>query len=141
MGIQAAEHAEYNPNASTLLIVPAACPVSNRPAGAPRLSSKLKVKLRLNSSAFQIYRQQEIEEEFNCNYELNPAFQSAIEAKGLQMVGLGERGEARIVELDNHRFFVATLFLPQLTSTEDRPHPLIVAYLKAVLSSREESLL
>jgi CTP synthase (UTP-ammonia lyase) len=35
------------------------------------------------------------------------------------------------MELMNHRFFVATLFLPQLSSSPATPHPLIMAYLRA----------
>jgi len=37
----------------------------------------------------------------------------------------------RIVELSDHRFFLATLFVPQLSASPDLPHPLIVAYLQA----------
>jgi CTP synthase (UTP-ammonia lyase) len=33
--------------------------------------------------------------------------------------------------LSNHRFFLATLFVPQLASSPDRPHSLIMAYLQA----------
>src|SRR5436309_2570342 len=38
----------------------------------------------------------------------------------------------RIVELPDHPFFVATLFLPQARSTVASPHPLLVAYAAAV---------
>jgi CTP synthase (UTP-ammonia lyase) len=37
----------------------------------------------------------------------------------------------RAIELPRHRFFVATLFQPQLSSTAEEPHPLILAYLEA----------
>jgi CTP synthase (UTP-ammonia lyase) len=40
-------------------------------------------------------------------------------------------GEARIIELPAHRFFIGTLFLPQHLSTATRPHPLVVAYVAA----------
>ena len=52
---------------------------------------------------------------------------------------MGEEGEARIVEMIDHRFFLATLFQPQLTSKEGSPHPLITAYLEAVLSFKAAS--
>jgi CTP synthase (UTP-ammonia lyase) len=38
------------------------------------------------------------------------------------------------VELSNHPFYVATLFLPQISSRPESPHPLIVAYLRAALA-------
>lgn len=129
-------------NASTLLITPVACPVMGRPEGAPKLSGKLKLKVAPDSLAYRIYQRQKIEEieeaeeEFLCNFELNPAFQEAIERGGLELAGIGENGEVRIVELSDHLFFLATLFLPQLASVEGRAHPLIVAYLEATRGMR-----
>ena len=72
-----------------------------------------------------------MEEAFNCNYELNPDFREAIEASGLKVSGVSEDGGARIIELPGHRFYLATAFLPQLTSESNSPHPLITAYLEA----------
>jgi CTP synthase (UTP-ammonia lyase) len=46
--------------------------------------------------------------------------------------GVGDDGEIRIVELPAHRFFVATLFLPQTRSAAGRPHPLLAAFAAAV---------
>jgi len=70
-------------------------------------------------------------EQFRCSYGLSPRYQAAFEGSPLQVSGTDESGEVRIVELPTHRFFVATLFLPQLTSSAEKPHPLIVAYLRA----------
>lgn len=136
LGIRDADHAEYDPDVSTPLITPVSCPIPGRPEGAPKLSGKLKIAVHPDSLAFRIYRRGEVEEEFFCNYELNPAFRAGIDTGGLRVVGRGENGEARIVELPSSRFFVATLFLPQLASRRGRPHPLITAYLEAVLSFR-----
>jgi len=124
----------YDPDTLTPLIVLVSCPVTDRPEGAPRLWGKLKIKVSPDSLAFRIYQQSDIEEVFNCNYELNQAFQGMIAETGLRITGLGDNGEARIVELAEHRFFLATSYLPQLSSEEGRPHPLIVAYLEAVIN-------
>jgi CTP synthase (UTP-ammonia lyase) len=45
--------------------------------------------------------------------------------------GVSEDGGVRIVELPGLRFFLGTGFVLQLVSEERKPHPLIVAYLKA----------
>jgi CTP synthase (UTP-ammonia lyase) len=132
LGLRNAEHAEYDPHAATLLIAPVSCPVPGRPEGAPRLSGAQTIRLRPGSLASRIYRRLEIDEEFFCNYELDPAFQADLQAAGLQLVGFDGNGLARVVELDDHPFFIATLFLPQLASSEGRPHPLITPYLEAV---------
>jgi CTP synthase (UTP-ammonia lyase) len=52
----------------------------------------------------------------------------------LRTVGRDSDGNARIVELVSHPFFLATLFLPQLSSEPGNPHPVIVAFLKAAMA-------
>lgn len=63
-------------------------------------------------------------------------FRERILGASMVATGRGADGEIRIVELRGHPFFVATLFLPQLTSRPGVPHPLVVAYLKAALDAR-----
>jgi CTP synthase (UTP-ammonia lyase) len=43
-------------------------------------------------------------------------------------------GEVRALELDDHPFYVATLFLPQLRSAPGAPHPLIRGFAEAAAS-------
>jgi hypothetical protein len=73
------------------------------------------------------------EEQYYCQFGLNPHYQATIHDGGLRVVGVDEAGEARIVELAEHPFFVATLFVPPLTSTAEQPHALIIAYLQAAV--------
>lgn len=42
----------------------------------------------------------------------------------------------RIVELPSLRYFLATLFVPQTSSTPEDPHPLIVGLLRAATQNR-----
>jgi CTP synthase (UTP-ammonia lyase) len=81
--------------------------------------------------AHRAYGATAVTEQFACNYGLNPAYREPLSAAGLHVTGLDLTGEVRIVELREHCFFLATLFLPQLSSGPDRPHPLIMAYLQA----------
>lgn len=88
------------------------------------------------------YGRTEATEQFACNYGLNPEYREKISEKGLKITGMDSEGEARIIELSAHRFFIGTLFLPQLSSSPDNPHPLIIAYLKAAQdfqASRQKS--
>jgi CTP synthase (UTP-ammonia lyase) len=87
-----------------------------------------------------MYQNEAVTEQFRCNYGLNPNYQAEISRSGLQIAGIDLAGEVRIVELPRHRFFMATLFLPQLSSTPERPHPLILAYLKAAVAFRTATL-
>ena len=92
-----------------------------------------KIYITPGSSASQIYAANETEERFNCSYGLNDSYQDEMSKGGLKITGRDAGGEARIVELPNHRFFLATLFLPQLASSLDKPHPLILAFLRATV--------
>jgi len=89
------------------------------------------VRIVPGSEAHRIYGKHEATEIFACNYGLNEAFADQLRSKELRVSGYDEDGTARMVELPGHPFFVATLFVPQVVSRSGRPHPLILAYLKA----------
>jgi len=50
---------------------------------------------------------------------------------GFPIVARGAGGEIRAIESPTHRFFLATLFQPQLSSTEKKPHPVVLAFVQA----------
>jgi CTP synthase (UTP-ammonia lyase) len=85
--------------------------------------------------AHQAYGVERAIEQFRCSYGLNPLYREAFEGSPLQVVGIDAENEVRIVELPAHRFFIAALFMPQLTSSVKRSHPLILDYLKAAMTS------
>ena len=59
---------------------------------------------------------------------------------GLPVVARGESNEIRAVESPTHRFFIATLFQPQLSSKPGKPHPLIVAFVKSATDWAKKKL-
>src|SRR5207247_11365763 len=71
-------------------------------------------------------------EDFRCSYGVNRDYHRTLEQAGLRLSGFGEDGELRIVELPAHPFFVATLFVPQMRSPAERPHPLLAGFAAAV---------
>jgi CTP synthase len=126
-----AGHTETDPDTDLPLLVIASCPIDNPATEGPRLQGKLKISLIPNTIAYKIYGKQNITESFSCNYELNPEYREKLESHGLVVSGLSDNRRARIIELPDKRFFMATGFLPQLNSTPEKPHPLFIAYLKA----------
>ena len=118
------------------VITPVACPVPGRHPGAPKLSGVRRLLLRPETLLAGIYGSISAHEEYFCNFEVNPKYESVFERSGLAPSAFGEQGELRAVELPGHPFFVATLFQPQLGSAEGYPHPLMVAFLKAAVSYR-----
>ena len=73
-------------------------------------------------------------EKYYCNFGLNPAFEPSLKAGGMCITGRDAEGGARIIELPAHPFFVATLFVPQTSSTRAMPHPLIRQFASAALA-------
>ncbi|TRZ43525.1 hypothetical protein [Robertkochia solimangrovi] len=57
-----------------------------------------------------------------------------VHKNGFKIVGTDDGREARILELANHRFFIATLFVPQDNSSRENPHKLVTKFLECVLN-------
>jgi CTP synthase (UTP-ammonia lyase) len=122
LGVEDAQHAEYDPYASRLFISELRCSLAGR---------TMSVELAADSRAAELYGRTEAHEQYYCDFGLNPDFRSELEAVGLQVTGSDQDGEARVVELPDQPFYLATLFVPQLDSLPERPHPLVSALLTA----------
>ena len=93
------------------------------------------VQIVPGSRARLLYGMDEVVEEFWCSYGLDSQYRKAIAGAGFVVSGVDAAGEARIVESAAHRFFVATLFLPQKRSEPGRPHPILKAFASLVNST------
>lgn len=122
MGIQEASHAETDPYASCLFITPLSC---------PHVGKTMEVNVKPGTRAADIYKNTRSTERYYCNFGLNPAYQNHLERAGLQISGADEAGEARIMELPQHPFFIGTLFVPQANSAKGRPHPIVMEFVRA----------
>jgi CTP synthase (UTP-ammonia lyase) len=129
LGFEDAQHAEYDPYASELFISELSCSV---------VGQTMNVRLEPGSRAAAFYGEAEVAEQYYCNFGLNPAHQQRLHEGGLRVVGVDRDGESRVLELPDRRFYVATLFVPQLSSRASSPHPLISAYLRAALDFQRD---
>jgi len=120
LGLKDVKHAEYDPYDSNLFISALSCSL---------VGETQKIFIDKNSKIYQFYNKSEVEERYNCNFGLNPHYQKMIDESGFRVVGTDDKGEARILELPQNKFFIATLFVPQQNSLPTIPHKLIVAYL------------
>jgi CTP synthase (UTP-ammonia lyase) len=125
VGFADAQHAEYDPYASTLFITPLSCSLAGQ---------TMTVRLRDDTLAARAYGRATAAERYYCNFGLNPAYLATITQAGLAVSGTDQDGEPRILELPSHPFFVATLFVPQTSSTPAAPHPLLTALIQAALT-------
>jgi CTP synthase (UTP-ammonia lyase) len=75
-------------------------------------------------------------ERYYCRFGLGARWRGVLHEAGLRVAGVDESdGGARILRLDDHPFYVLALFVPQTSSTPERPHPLVARYLEAALQS------
>jgi CTP synthase (UTP-ammonia lyase) len=122
LGFEDAQHAEYDPYASRLIVSKLACSLVGR---------SLPISLATDSKTSGFYGKTAIEEQYYCNFGVNPEHVPLLRSGPLKIVGSDPEGEVRVVELPNHPFFIGTLFVPQFNSTEAKPHPLLVNFLRA----------
>ncbi len=121
LGAAEAQHAEYNPYASSLFVTPLNC----SPAG-----QSMEVKLRPGSRAASAYGCTATTERYYCNFGLNPERRAELEEGGLLVSGVDQDGQVRLMEVPHLRFFIGTLFVPQATSRPGVPHPLLLGLVK-----------
>jgi CTP synthase (UTP-ammonia lyase) len=134
LGVKDADSAENNSGSKNIVISPVACAVPDRKGDAPKLSGAVpEIRLRPGSYLQSFYGKdrETATEEFFCNFEINPEFEWAAMEAGFPVVARGAEGEIRAIESPTHRFFLATLFQPQLSSTEKKPHPIVLAFVQA----------
>jgi len=110
------------------------------PLSCSLLGETSKILIDKTSNLYNYYKQEEIEERYNCNFGVNPEYEKLLHKDGFKIVGKDLLGEARILELPNMKFYVATLFQPQLSSTPENPHKLIIEYLKSVIQFKETNI-
>jgi CTP synthase (UTP-ammonia lyase) len=81
----------------------------------------------------------EASEGYHCSYGINPAFLSAILSGPLRVSAEDQAGEVRAVELEEHPFFVATLFQPERAALNGNIPPLVAAFIRATFAMRTVS--
>lgn len=122
LGWQDAEHGETAPQAARAVISPLACSL---------VEAQGVVRLTPGSRLALAYGAEEATEGYRCRYGLNPEFQAALTKGPLRATAWDETGEVRGIELDDHPFFVATLFQPERAALAGRRAPLVDAFASA----------
>jgi CTP synthase (UTP-ammonia lyase) len=125
LGLRDAQHAEYDPYASRLFVSRLACSLAGR---------EMRLRFVPGSRVAAIYGASAATEEYYCNFGVNPEYVPQLASGPLVITGADAEGEARVIELPGHPFFLGTLFVPQTRSTPERPHPLVVAFVEAAVA-------
>ncbi len=103
----------------------------NRYGGTMRLGA-YDCAVRRGTKTHAAYKADIISERHRHRYELNNGYRDALDAAGLQIVGVNpETDLVEIVELKDHPFFVGVQFHPEFLSRPMEPHPLFLAFVAA----------
>jgi CTP synthase (UTP-ammonia lyase) len=83
--------------------------------------------------AGQVYAGEgKVEEQSHCSYGINTQFLAEFAHAGLVVSAQDDEGEPKIMAYQPNDFFMLTLFLPQLRSSPENPHPILSSFFKAV---------
>jgi CTP synthase (UTP-ammonia lyase) len=125
IGIENAQHEEYDAKSSRLFINRMVCSLAGK---------TMDVYLKSGTLAHKLYGIDKTRENYYCNFGINPAFKHYLTHPQIAVSGVDQDDEIRIIEIPSHRFFLITLFVPQTRSRPKSPHPLIRGFVKKVCS-------
>jgi CTP synthase (UTP-ammonia lyase) len=123
LGIADAVHAESSSDEGTPIVTALACSLEGVTIVVELTPGTTLARLHGDATT--------VAERTTCNYGLDPQHQWIASSGGLVVSGVDATGEVRAVERDDHPFFLATLYQPQLRSTPDEPHPVWLGFVAA----------
>jgi CTP synthase (UTP-ammonia lyase) len=119
------------------VVTPLSCALPNRRVDGPKGSGEERLKILPGTLLHSICGAEDHSEQYYCNYGVNEEYEKQFQAAGLRVSARGILGKTRAVELPEHRFFLATLFQPQLSSRPETPHRFFLAFLHAAMRFRK----
>lgn len=107
--------------------------------GTMRLGA-YECRLKQGSLAEKMYGSNIISERHRHRYEVNNHYRQKLLDGGLTFSGLSpDEKLVEIIELKNHRYFIASQFHPEFKSRPENPHPLFYGLVKAALERKENA--
>ena len=122
MGFDEVSHEEFNPDGGQVIIKKLNCSL---------VGESQEIKIFQDSLVVRLYKSLSSLELFRCRFGLNEAYREHFDDGYLKVSGVDKSGQMRILELSDHPFFMATLFLLELSSKSDLPHPVVKGFLEA----------
>ncbi len=120
-------HAETNSDAENPVIARLSCSLVDVRGG---------LVFEPGSRLRSIYGRDSAQEEYRCNYGLNPLYAERLQRGPLKVAARDDDGDIRAVELDGHLFFIGTLFQPERAGLRAQaPPPLVQAFVEAVVAT------
>lgn len=134
-GLLDADSGEFNPNTPHKVIdfMPGQSDELDK-GGTMRLGA-YPCEVQPNTLLYQCYGRALISERHRHRYEFNNDYRAVMEEHGLRIGGTSPDGRiVETVELPEHPFFVAVQYHPEFKSRPNKPHPLFVGFVRAVIA-------
>lgn len=95
--------------------------------------------LRKDSNAFRAYGKTKVSERHRHRYEFNNIYLADFEEAGMKATGFNpDTNLVEVMEIANHPWYVGVQFHPEYSSTVLQPHPLFIAFIKAVIENSQK---
>ena len=89
-------------------------------------------KIKKDTLAYNDYKEEIIFERHRHRYEFNNKYKEILEKNGMVFSGINLKSNlVEIIELKNHKHFIASQFHPEFKSRPTRPHPLFDSFIAA----------
>ncbi len=142
LNYKGAHSAEIDPNTKYPVIdlMPEQKDIDNM-GGTMRLGA-YPCKLLKGTNSEKAYGQEVVYERHRHRYEFNNEYRSKLTEAGLILSGTSPDDRlVEIVEINNHPWYVAVQFHPELKSRPNKPHPLFKNFVKATLDKNKFCIL
>ncbi len=92
-----------------------------------------------NTKAREVYGKEEISERHRHRYEVNNSHREELQNHGMVFSGLSPDGNlVEMIEIPSHPYFLACQFHPELKSRPDKPHPLFIGLVQAMIDGQKK---
>ena len=98
---------------------------------------KYPCKLKKDSKAYGVYKEEMISERHRHRYEVNNEYRDVLAQNGMIFCGTSPNDSiVEMIELPDHPWFVACQFHPEFKSRPNRPHPLFMGLMHAAVTQK-----
>jgi CTP synthase len=138
-GLPSATSTEFDPQSKCAVIDYMEGQRTITDKGASMRLGAYPCKIAKGSKAHAVYGSEMISERHRHRFEVNNTYRTQLSEAGLFFCGTSPDGNlVEMLELPNHRWFIAVQFHPEFQSTPRAPHPLFKGFIEAAVKFKFE---
>lgn len=138
LGFEGANSSEINPDTKYPVIDLMNDQKDIENLGGTMRLGKYPCKLDEESTSYKLYNSDLISERHRHRYEFNNEYRKQISEAGMRIAGTSpDERLVEIVEVNDHPWYVAVQFHPELKSRPNKPHKLFAGFIKAALEENK----